>query len=61
MMVYTHFGGMWGLIAEVAEEGRRQFDAAITVGETDDPVADLITSGTAYRRFADQAAGTCTG
>ncbi|MFN8227620.1 MAG: TetR/AcrR family transcriptional regulator [Mycobacterium sp.] len=52
MMVYTHFGGMRGLIAEVAEEGRRQFDAAITVGETDDPVADLITCGTAYRRFA---------
>ena len=52
MLIYTHFGGMRGLIAEVAEEGRRQFDAAIAVDETDDPVLDLITCGTAYRRFA---------
>ena len=29
MAVYTHFGGMRGLIAEVAEEGFRQFDAAL--------------------------------
>ena len=30
MAVYTHFGGMRALIAEVAEEGRRQFDIALT-------------------------------
>jgi AcrR family transcriptional regulator len=52
MAVYTHFGGMQGLIAEVAEEGLRQFDAALTVPQTDDPVADLFATGAAYRRYA---------
>jgi AcrR family transcriptional regulator len=52
MAVYTHFGGMRGLIAEVAEEGLRQFDAALTVPQTDDPVADLVAVGAAYRRYA---------
>ena len=37
MAVYTHFGGMRGLIAEVAEEGLRQFDAAQTMPQTDRP------------------------
>ena len=52
MAVYTHFGGMRGLIAEVAAEGLRQFDAALTVPQTADPVADLFTIGAAYRRYA---------
>jgi AcrR family transcriptional regulator len=52
MAVYTHFGGMRGLIAEVAEEGLRQFDAALTVPQTADPVADLFVTGGAYRRYA---------
>lgn len=52
MAVYTHFGGMRTLIAEVAEEGLRQFDAALTVPQTDDPVADLMATGIAYRRYA---------
>ena len=52
MAVYTHFGGMRSLIAEVAEEGLRQFDAALTVPQTGDPVADLFTCGAAYRRYA---------
>lgn len=52
MAVYTHFGGMRGLIAEVAEEGLRQFDAALTVPHTADPVADLFMIGAAYRRYA---------
>jgi AcrR family transcriptional regulator len=52
MAVYTHFGGMRGLIAAVAEEGLRQFDAALSVPATDDPVADLLVCGAAYRRFA---------
>jgi len=52
MAVYTHFGGMRGLIAEVAQEGLRQFDAALTVPQTDDPVADLFAVGAAYRRYA---------
>jgi AcrR family transcriptional regulator len=52
MAVYTHFGGMRALIAAVAEEGLRQFDAALTVPLTDDPVADLMAVGGAYRRYA---------
>ncbi|KAA1249011.1 TetR/AcrR family transcriptional regulator [Mycobacterium simiae] len=51
MSVYTHFGGMRALIAAVAEEGLRQFDAALTVPQTADPVADLLAIGTAYRRY----------
>ncbi len=30
----------------------RQFDAALTVPQTDDPVADLFAIGAAYRRYA---------
>ena len=52
MAVYTHFGGMRGLIAEVAEEGFRQFDAAQTMPQTTDPVADLFATGAAYRHYA---------
>jgi AcrR family transcriptional regulator len=52
MAVYTHFGGMRGLIAEVAGEGLRQFDAALAVPQTADPVADFLTIGAAYRRYA---------
>ncbi|MBD9328210.1 TetR/AcrR family transcriptional regulator, partial [Mycobacterium tuberculosis] len=52
MAVYTHFGGMRGLIAAIAEEGLRQFDVALTVPQTADPVADLLAIGTAYRRYA---------
>ena len=52
MAVYTHFGGLRGLITEVAEESLRQFDAALTVPQTDDPVADLFVLQAAYRRYA---------
>src|ERR1700760_2866574 len=52
MAVYTYFGGMPGLIAAIAEEGIRQFDAALTMALTADPVADLIATGNAYRRYA---------
>jgi AcrR family transcriptional regulator len=52
MAVYTYFGGMPGLIAAVAEEGLRQFDAAMTMPSTSDPVADLMATGIAYRRYA---------
>jgi AcrR family transcriptional regulator len=52
MAVYTHFGGMQPLIDAVAEEGLRQFDEALTVPLTDDPVADLFVIGAAYRRYA---------
>jgi AcrR family transcriptional regulator len=52
MAVYTHFGGMPGLIAALADEGLRQFDAAMTMPTTSDPVADLVATGIAYRRYA---------
>ncbi len=52
MAVYTHFGGMSGLIAAVADEGLRQFDVALTMPTTSDPVADLVATGIAYRRYA---------
>jgi AcrR family transcriptional regulator len=52
MAVYTHFGGMPALIAAVADEGLRQFDAALTMPPTSDPVADLVATGIAYRRYA---------
>ncbi|WP_372458048.1 TetR/AcrR family transcriptional regulator [Mycobacterium fragae] len=52
MAVYTHFGGMQALIAEVAEEGLRQFADALSVPQTADPVADLVATGIAYRRYA---------
>jgi AcrR family transcriptional regulator len=50
MAVYTYFGGMPGLIAAIADEGLRQFDAAMTMPS--DPVADLMATGIAYRRYA---------
>lgn len=52
MAVYTHFGGMRELITAVAEEGLRQFEAALAVPQTADPVADLLATGVAYRRYA---------
>ena len=52
MAVYTHFGGMQGLIAAVAEEGFRQFEAALSLPESADPVADLFGLSAAYRRYA---------
>lgn len=52
MALYTHFGGMRGLIVEVAAEGLRQFDAALAMPQTADPVADLFAIGAAYRRYA---------
>jgi AcrR family transcriptional regulator len=52
MAVYTYFGGMPGLIAAITEEGLRQFDAAMTMPPTSDPVADLMATGSAYRRYA---------
>jgi AcrR family transcriptional regulator len=52
MAVYTHFGGMRGLIAEVATEGLRQFDAAQALPPSADPVADLFALGAAYRGYA---------
>ena len=53
MSVYTYFGGMAGLIDAIAGEAFARFGRALTeVPETDDPVADFLAMGIAYRRFA---------
>jgi AcrR family transcriptional regulator len=53
MAVYTHFGSMIDLRTAVVVEGLHRFAAALeAAGYTDDPVADLVVQGVAYRRFA---------
>lgn len=53
MAVYTNFGGMAGLIDAIAGEAFTRFAQALTeVPQTDDPVADFLAMGIAYRRFA---------
>jgi AcrR family transcriptional regulator len=53
MAVYTHFGGMSGLVREIVHEGFGRLQAYLTqVHETDDPVADMALLGRAYRHNA---------
>lgn len=53
MAVYTHFGGMTGVLDAVASAAFARFaDALRAVARTDDPVADLVCLGLAYRDFA---------
>lgn len=53
MAVYTHFGGMSGLIDAIAGETFSRFTKALTeVRRTDDPVADFFVMGARYREFA---------
>jgi AcrR family transcriptional regulator len=53
MAVYTHFGGMTGLVDAIAGEAFVRFTAALTeVEQTDDPVADFFVMGVHYREFA---------
>jgi len=53
MAVYTNFGGMAGLIDAIAGEAFARFARALTaVPHTDDPVADFLAMGIAYRQFA---------
>ena len=53
MAVYTHFGGMTGVIDAVASEAFSRFTQALTgAQQTDDPVADFFVMGAAYRAFA---------
>jgi AcrR family transcriptional regulator len=53
MAVYTHFGGMPGLVCAVVTEGfTRLYDRVAEVEPTDDPLADLVASGIAYRAHA---------
>lgn len=50
MAVYTHFGGMSGLVREIVHEGFERLQGFLTrVRETDDPVADITLLGRAYR------------
>ena len=53
MAVYTHFGGMPGLVRAVVGEGFARLYARVAEVEvSDDPLADLIGSATAYRAYA---------
>jgi AcrR family transcriptional regulator len=53
MAVYTHFGGMPALVRAVVAEGfARLYDRVAEVGQSDDPVADLVASAVAYRAHA---------
>lgn len=53
MAVYTHFGGMPELFAELIREGFRRFGEHLAqVAETEDPVTDLAALGLAYRSYA---------
>lgn len=53
MAVYTHFGGMGGLVREIVHEGFARLQRSLTlVRRTGDPVADLALMGRAYRRNA---------
>jgi AcrR family transcriptional regulator len=53
MAVYTHFGGMSGLVDAIANEAFVRFTRALTeVPQSDDPVADFFVMGAHYRRFA---------
>jgi AcrR family transcriptional regulator len=53
MAMYTHFGGMNGLVREIVYEGFARLQRLLTaVAQTDDPVADLALMGRAYRRNA---------
>jgi AcrR family transcriptional regulator len=50
MAVYTHFGGMSGLVREMVHEGFARLQAYFTqVKPTADPVADMALLGRAYR------------
>jgi AcrR family transcriptional regulator len=53
MAVYTHFGGMPGLVrAMVAEGFQRLYSRVAEVPHTDDPLADLHGAAAAYRAHA---------
>jgi AcrR family transcriptional regulator len=53
MAIYTHFGGIDELFAAIWREGYLRFGAALVEpAVTADAVADWMTQGWAYRRFA---------
>lgn len=53
MAVYTHFDGMAGLYEALVRESYVRFGEHLRRRpDTDDPVADLLASGLAYREYA---------
>ncbi len=53
MAVYTHFDGMPGLYEALIRESYIRFGAHLSQRpDSDDPVADLLASGLAYREYA---------
>ncbi len=53
MAVYTHFGGMPGLVDAMVREGLGRFAAHVRRRpRIEDPMADLISGGLAYAQFA---------
>lgn len=53
MAVYTHFGGMPGLVDAMVREGLSRFAAQVRARPpVDEPLADLISGGLAYGEFA---------
>ena len=51
--LYTHFGGMPGLIEAIVADGFARFARHVaTVPESDDPVADFFAKGWAYSEWA---------
>lgn len=53
MAVYTHFGGMNGLLEAIVFAAFERFGAALaSAPKTDDPMADFFVMGYAYREFA---------
>ena len=54
MAVYTHFGGMPGLVDAMVREGLARFAAHVRSRPPlpDDPLADLISGGLSYSEFA---------
>jgi len=55
MAVYTHFGGMTGLVRAMVHEGFARLQRYFgRVCDTDDPVADMALLGRAYRHNAQR-------
>jgi AcrR family transcriptional regulator len=51
--IYTHFGGMPGLLGAVVADGFARFASHVAaVPESDDPVADFFAKGWAYSEWA---------
>lgn len=53
MNVYSRFGGKDGVVEHLYVEGFRRLGAAMSsVETTNDPIADMVSCGLAYRQFA---------